>query len=73
VDHLELVQCKVCKRWHAVRVSRDNLRRHRNGLFAQDAFPYVPPDLRELFISATCPDCWDLLVVDPITNPTAYN
>jgi hypothetical protein len=49
------------------------MRRHRDGQFAQFAFPYLPADLRELMISATCPACYARLCPDPITNPTAYN
>jgi hypothetical protein len=72
-DHLELIQCVWCAKWYVVRVSSADLRRHRDGLLAQDAFPYVPADLRELLITATCPDCWDRLCVDPIAHPTAYS
>lgn len=69
-DHLELIQCLVCGKWYVVRVQSDDLRRHRAGLFAQFAFPYLPPELRELVISATCPDCWALLCP---SNPLAYH
>jgi hypothetical protein len=63
----------VCNRWYVVRVQSADLHRYHDGVLAQDAFPYLSPEYRELLISGTCPDCWDLLVVDPITHPTAYN
>ena len=72
-DHLEAIQCKACGKWYAVRVQSADMRRHRDGQFAQFAFPYLPADLRELMISATCPACYARLCPDPITNPTAYN
>jgi hypothetical protein len=72
-DHLELIQCVVCRKWYVVRVQSADMRRHRSGLFAQFAFPYLRADLRELLISRTCPACYALLCPDPITNPTAYN
>jgi hypothetical protein len=72
-DHLELIQCVWCAKWYVIRVSSADLRRHRDGLLAQDAFPYLPADLRELLITATCPDCWDRLCVDPVAHPTAYS
>jgi hypothetical protein len=57
-DHLELIQCVVCQRWFAVRVSSVDLQRHYfDGVFAQDAFPYLSPEYRELFITG----CWSLL------------
>lgn len=29
-----------------------------NAVLAQDAFPYLTADERELLISGICPDCW---------------
>jgi hypothetical protein len=31
----------------------------RAGALVQDAFPEVPKEYREMFISGTCPKCWD--------------
>jgi len=73
------LRCVVCRRFVAVRLDPDDLLRHRNGLFVQDAFtnesgvPYLTPAERELFITAVCGSCWSLLCPDPITRPTAYN
>ena len=76
---LIVLRCCVCRKWIALRVDPDDLERHANGMFVQFAFtgrngtPYLSPAERELFISACCGTCWDLLCVDPITHPTAYN
>lgn len=67
-DQLVLICCEVCRRWYVVRVSGDDLRRHHDGVVAQDAFPYLPPGLRELFITGTCPDCWP-----SSSNPLDYD
>lgn len=29
------------------------------GMLAQDAFPYLSADVREILISGICPQCWD--------------
>lgn len=29
-----------------------------NAVLAQDAFPYLTADEREMLISGICPDCW---------------
>ena len=70
---LVTMQCRLCKRWYALRVDKDDLKRHANGMYVQDACPYLPPGLRELFISQTCGVCWAVLCVDPIAHPTSYN
>jgi hypothetical protein len=73
-DHLETIQCVVCRRWYAVRVQSEDWQRYRReGGFVQTALPCVPPHLRELWISGVGPCCWPLLCPNPITNPTAYN
>ncbi|HKH99517.1 MAG TPA: hypothetical protein VJ999_10445 [Candidatus Sulfotelmatobacter sp.] len=67
-DQRVLICCVACKRWVVVRVNSDDLRRHHDGVFVQHAFPYLPPSLRELFITATCPDCWPCS-----SNPLDYD
>ena len=70
---LVLIQCRMCAKWIVLRVDPDDVLAFNEGMYIQDACPYLPPDLRELFISQTCGACWDLLCVDPIAHPTAYN
>jgi hypothetical protein len=73
------LRCVVCGRHVAIRLDADDLERHLDGVFVQDAFtnengvPYLSPAERELFITAVCGSCWSLLCPDPITQPTAYN
>ena len=67
---LILIQCACCRRWQVVRVDPDDLERHENGMYIQDACPYLPPDLRQLLISQTCGDCWSRLCAD---DPLAYS
>jgi len=67
---LILIQCARCRRWQVVRVDPDDLERHENGMCIQDACPYLSPDLRELFISQTCGDCWSRLCS---SDPLAYS
>src|ERR1019366_5337385 len=60
-------QCRVCKRWFALHVDKDDLSRHLlDGIYVQHAFvradgrPYLSPGERELFISAVGPCCWSV-------------
>lgn len=69
-DQLVLICCVVCKRRYVVRVQSDDLLRHHDGVLAQDAFPYLSPEYRELLISGTCPGCWAVLCS---SNPLAYS
>jgi hypothetical protein len=71
--------CPCCKKHVAMRVDLDDMRRHeQDGVFVQFAFadrhgvPYLGPGELEMFLTV-CPDCWDLLCVDPIAHPTFYN
>ena len=73
------LRCAVCKKFVAVRLDPDDWQRYRNGMFVQFAFanekgaPYLSPAERELFISAICGSCWELLCIDPFAHPLAYN
>ena len=73
------LRCVVWGRHVALRLDADDLERHRAGVLVQDAFadengvPYLSAAERELFITATCGDCYALFSPDPIVHPTAYN
>ena len=55
-------RCVVCRRWIALRVDAEDVARHeRGGVYVQDAMPYLPAQLRELWISGVGPCCWELL------------
>jgi hypothetical protein len=70
--NLELIvlRCCVCRRWVALRVDLDDVLAFNEGMYIQDACPYLPPELRELFISQTCGDCWSRLCT---SDPLAYS
>jgi hypothetical protein len=52
------VSCRICKTPHEVPVDREAFMAWRNGKWAQDAFPDMNADMRELLISGTCPTCF---------------
>ena len=55
-----VIPCVQCGVTHKVRVNLDDLEAWRNGdKLAQEAFPYLSPEKRELLISRICPDCWN--------------
>ena len=64
-----LVQCAKCNKSVEVEFSERDLdgyeRRFVNGerILIQDALPDVPKELRELFLSGLCPDCWNEVMV----------
>jgi len=52
------LRCVVCKRWVALRVHPDDLARHlHDGVFVQDALPYLSSSERELLLSRCCAAC----------------
>ena len=69
-NQLIVLRCRVCGKWVALRVDPDDLAAHNNGVFIQNAMPYLAPELRELLISSTCPDCWAVLCP---SDPLAYS
>lgn len=53
---LATVRCRVCKRWTALRVDKDDLARMLyGGALVQDCMPYLSADDRELLLTATRP------------------
>ena len=73
---LMTIRCCVCRKWVALRVDPEDLRRHRCGVLVQDAFvgregkPYLSSAERELFVSGVCGACWPLLCP---ADPLAYS
>lgn len=55
------IPCLHCKKEENIEVSAEALQRWKNGLLAQEAFPDLSPEQREMFISKICPSCWDKL------------
>ena len=55
-----LVTCPFCGNTYSVTVDFEDFFAWKHGLrLAQNAFPYLTPDERELLISGICPECWE--------------
>jgi len=52
------ITCKMCNSTHTIMVTDVDVENWQDGMFAQDAFPYLTADERELIISQTCGPCW---------------
>ena len=51
--------CLACDEAATVEVDRTQFDLFLAGMKAQDAFPDLPRDEREILISGTHPDCWE--------------
>ena len=51
--------CPFCGAAHMIEVNLTDYWDWKDGKLAQDAFPYLTPDEREMLISGICPKCWD--------------
>lgn len=53
-------KCNKCEGSSALKVSKEDYFSFvNNGVFVQDAFPYLSVGERELLISSTCGKCFD--------------
>ncbi len=53
------IECFMCKEHIDVTVPTSGLAKREQGAHVQDCFPDLPAEERELFISKTCPRCWE--------------
>lgn len=53
------VECLECHRVYTFDISRGDYYDWQHGKHAQNAFPYLTADERELLISRTCGPCFD--------------
>lgn len=53
--------CPVCGTEWWVDVDLDQYTAYKDGMLAQDAFPDMPSEARELLISGICDRCWKLI------------
>lgn len=53
--------CPFCQTDSVVTVEEKDYENWLDGELAQDAFPYLWDDEKELLISGTCSNCWDKL------------
>ena len=51
--------CPFCGAEHSIRVSDHDYEAWQDGELAQNAFPYLSADEREMLISGICPSCWE--------------
>lgn len=51
--------CPFCGKGHEIEVNEMDYLDWKDGELAQEAFPYLSAEDREMLISGICPDCWD--------------
>ena len=55
------VTCSKCGSVDCFYVENEDLHAWKNGALIQDAMPYLNADQREMLISKTCNECWNLM------------
>lgn len=56
------VSCQMCNLEYNVLVSSENWKEWKSGeKYIQQAFDYLSANERELLLTATCDDCWQIL------------
>lgn len=58
---VETKPCSMCGKTSFLVVSEDSFRDWRSGALVQDAFPSLNCGDRELLMTGTHPECWDVL------------
>ena len=53
------VDCACCGCGFGIEVKKRDYKNWKNGMLAQNAFPYLPIDEIELLTNNICPDCWN--------------
>lgn len=53
------IACEQCGEQHFIAVNRTDWQDYLDGKLAQDAFPYLQADNRELIISKICDKCFN--------------
>lgn len=53
-----VTQCPMCGRANEIEVNDFDYLDWSDGMLAQEAFPYLSVQEREMLISGICPDCW---------------
>ena len=60
-----LTRCPVCNEQHFIPVKFcDYIKWKKDGVYVQDAFPYLNEDEREMLLSGICRKCWDEAMTD---------
>ena len=61
INHKEVevvTVCPICGGANYIAVNEMDYLDWQDGMLAQDAFPYLNADEREMLISGICPSCW---------------
>lgn len=53
------IKCRLCGERYILLVRPQDWTAYNAGALVQDAFPYLSPAERELFVSHTCERCWN--------------
>lgn len=61
-------QCPICGEINMITVDEDGLNSWEHGTHAQDAFPYLNDDEREMMITGICPSCWEKVFADMLDD-----
>ena len=54
-----VTRCPFCGKGHEIEVNEMDYLDWQDGEHAQNAFPYLSANEREMLISGICPNCWD--------------
>lgn len=52
-------ECRFCGKKVPLMVTIDSLIAFQDGIYAQDAFPYLSAGEREILVSGTCNECFE--------------
>lgn len=53
--------CTICEKTSTLELDHRDIAAWKAGALIQDVWPDLTPDVRELLISGTHPECWDSL------------
>lgn len=59
-----IIICGKCRDAQTVDVTDHELARHARGEYAQDVWPHLDADMRELIISGVCGPCFDAMFAE---------
>ena len=57
--NIESPACMHCNETTMIEITAPQLWAMNNGAHAQEVLPDTPAEIRERFISGTCPTCWN--------------
>lgn len=60
---VQCLPCRVCGETSMVEISEDGYLAWADGEYIEDAFPTLSADERELLITGTHPECWEVLTM----------